>query len=153
MPNTYESPQSIERRAAPPPRPWLRSAFFKLNFPFALLFALSCFSNISLSYENVFLAALAAGAILIYAACEGAGIFNRSVALERGLGLANLIFALVVTVFFVVNLANPPPNQAPDSFVFVLVLAPVCVGFVAYLVTCGILRLKWTAKSNRTLGS
>lgn len=152
MPNPYERSKSIEQAVTPPGRPWLRSAFFKLNFAFASLFAVSCFTTISLAYKSAFLATLAACAILIYAACEAAGLFNRSAVLERGLGIANLVIAVAASIILVVSIAKPsPPNEAADSIVFELVFAALCMGFIVYLFICGFLRVKWTRKSNVTV--
>lgn len=145
MPNPSETPKSIKPVVPPPPRSWQRTAFFALNCVIGLLTTQSCWFAFAISRDVLTLSV--AIVVTIYVACEVVGAFNHSLTLERALGFANLVFAVVITIIFAVSIAKPAePNQLSYGPVYTLALVPFFAAFLAYLITCGLLRVKGTAK-------
>lgn len=146
MPNLDISPKSIKPVVPPPPRSWQRTTFFALNCTLALLLAYWWWFAFAISRDVLTLSV--AIVVTIYCGCEGVGLFNRSLALERGLGFADIAVGLGLSVLAAANITQlNPSDSGPGFIVFVLAFVTIFVCFVVYLFVCGFLRLKWTGKS------
>ena len=85
---------------------------------------------------------------LIYSLCEWLVLYRRRVTIERKLGFVNLACAAFVVFGIVTNVGEALMDEIPLDITFLFWFAVIGGSIVAYLISCGLCRLRWTRVAN-----
>ena len=149
MVNPYESPLVEPEEAGERPRlPWrgVRLLFCVLNFAVAALFTVDIVWSVMSRMEKspgvaVLIGLLLASPFVVYAALELVAVFLPIV--EWILGYANLLCAILLGLVTLANTAGASLHPQ-GGWTFITIVLPILVAVLAYLITCGRVRVKYS---------